>query len=478
MNLSFHGATRTVTGSCHLLGCNGRRILVDCGLFQGGRELREENEAAFGFDAGSIDIVLLTHAHLDHCGRLPLLARRGFRGEVVATPATFELARLVILDSVHLQLEDARHHGHRDGGHRDGDHRDGNHRDGRRRDDRHHEDVLYSMVDAMEAIGRFGRAAAYRKPFELAPGIRATFFDAGHILGSASILLEAQEHGRRRSFLFSGDIGNVGRPLSRRPETPASADVVVMEATYGDRRHRPYAASVDELYEAIDATLVRGGNVLIPTFALERTQEILYALHQAIARRRLPRGLPVFLDSPMAVSATEIFRKHPDAWPTEIGPVFAGGNDPFDLPNLTVARETSDSMAINRISGGAVILAGSGMCTGGRIVHHLRHNLGNEKASVIFVGFAAQGTPARHIIDGAKTVRLLGEDIAVRAHVHTINGFSAHADQPELLAWHNGIAGVRQTFVVHAETSVMTAFAERLGTANLHIPELHARFEV
>jgi metallo-beta-lactamase family protein len=457
MNLSFHGATRTVTGSCHLLECNGRRILADCGLFQGGRALSEENEAAFGFDAASIDLVLLTHAHLDHCGRLPLLARRGFRGEVVATAATFELARLVILDSVHLQLEDARHH------HRGGPHRDA---------------VLYSMVDALEAISRFGRAARYREPFELAPGIRATFFDAGHILGSASILLETEQKGRRRSVLFSGDIGNEGRPLSRRPQTPPAADIVVMEATYGDRRHRPYAASVEELYDAVDATLVRGGNVLIPTFALERTQEVLYALHQAIATRRLPRGLPVFLDSPMAVSATEIFRKHPDALPDEIGHAFAGDDDPLDLPNLTVARETSDSMAINRISGGAVILAGSGMCTGGRIVHHLRHNLGNEKASVVFVGFAAQGTPARRIIDGAGTIRLFGEDVAVRARVHTINGFSAHADQQELLAWHRGMTGVRLTFVVHAEPSVMAAFAAKLGASDVRMPVLHERFDL
>ena len=454
MKLSFHGAARTVTGSCHLFEANGRRVLVDCGLFQGGRELHEENAADFGFDPAKIDIVCLTHAHLDHCGRLPLLAKRGFRGEVIATAATFDLARLVLLDSTHLQMEEARHRQHRSGRTRSA------------------AEPLYSMLDTLDSIGRFGRAARYGVPLEMAPGIRATFFDAGHILGSASILVELDEAGRRRSILFSGDIGNAGRPLLRAPSTPGAADVVVMEATYGDRLHRSYAASVEELDGAIAATLARGGNVLIPTFALERTQEVLYCLHEAIASGRLPRSLSVFLDSPMAISATEIFTRHPEARSPALDAAISARLDPFDIPGLHMTRETAESKAINRITGGAVILAGAGMCTGGRIRHHLLHNLSNPNASVIFVGFAAEGTPARRIIDGAKCLSLLGEEVAVRAKIHTINGFSAHADQRELLAWRGSVDRVEETFVVHAEESVMEEFALRLE-GRVVMPRLH-----
>ncbi len=462
MNLSFHGAAETVTGSCHLLEACGVRILVDCGMFQGGRELQEDNAAPFGFDAASIDYVLLTHAHLDHVGRLPLLVKRGFRGEVIATSATFELARLVILDSAHLQSEDARHHRHSRSSKRESDDCE----------------PLYSMLDALDAIGRFGRSAEYGKVIPIASGVRATFFDAGHILGSASILVEANEGGRERSILFSGDIGNDGRPLLRAPQTPAAAEHVVMEGTYGDRCHRPFAASVDEFFDAINSTLARGGNVLIPTFALERTQDILYFLHEGIAQARLPATLPVFLDSPMAISATEIFRRHPECYSSGMAGRFAAGADPLSVPGLRMTRETLESIAINRIHGGAVIMAGAGMCTGGRIRHHLAGNLGNAAAGVVFVGFAALGTLARRIVDGARTVRILGEDITVRARIHTINGFSAHADQRELVAWHNRIGGTKMTFLVHGEASAISELGTHLAPSRIEIPKLHQVFRL
>jgi len=318
--------------------------------------------------------VLLTHAHLDHCGRLPLLPKRGFRGEVIATAATFDLARLVILDSAHLQLEDARHQLRAEGRGQGGQ----------------TEEPLYSMIDALDAIGRFGRAAAYRRPVALATGLDATFFDAGHILGSGSILFELEEHGRRCSLLFSGDIGNRGRPLLRDPETPGSADFVIMETTYGNRAHRAFSESVAEFYEAINETLARGGNVLIPTFALERTQDVLYFLRQGIEQKQLLPSLSVFLDSPMAISTTEVFRRHPESCAEGLGRSLTAGNDPFSLPGLTLARETVQSIAINRITGGSVIMAGSGMCTGGRIRHHLANNLDRPAAGIIFVGFAAE----------------------------------------------------------------------------------------
>lgn len=461
MKLSFHGAARTVTGSCHLVECNDRRILVDCGLFQGSRDLEDENAADFGFDPSTIDHVLLTHAHLDHCGRLPLLARRGFRGEIVATAATFELARLVLLDSTRLQIEEARRLRSR----------------GHRKEAGSAADAAYSMANTLDAIGRFGRTAKYGVPLTLAPGVRASFFDAGHILGSASVLIESNDSGRARSVLFSGDVGNSNRPLLRPPAPPRGPDAVVMEATYGNRNHRSYAASVQEFVESIAATLERGGNVLIPTFALERAQEILFCLHQAIADGRLPRTLPVFLDSPMAASATEIFARHPDMRSAVLDEALAAEGDPFDIPALRMTREASDSIAINRITGGAVIIAGSGMCTGGRIRHHLLHNLENPDASVVFVGFAAEGTLARRIIDGVRTVPLFGQDVAVKARIHTINGFSAHADQSELLTWHGRVGARHDTFLVHGEETVMAALAARL-TGRVHMPRLHEEFEL
>ncbi len=433
---------------------SNRRILVDCGLFQGGRELAEENADAFGFDPAAIDYVLLTHAHLDHCGRLPLLAKRGFRGEVITTSATRELARLVLLDAAHLQDEEARRQANQN----------------RRRGEDGAPSALYTVLDALNCLDRFGRTAEYEKPLELLPGLRATFFDAGHILGSASILVEASEKAKTRSVLFSGDIGNAGRPLLRAPSPPDRAEIVVMESTYGDRLHRPLADSIEELYAAIGGAFARGGNVIIPTFALERAQEILYVLHQGVEKNRLQPAVQVFLDSPMAISATEIIKRHPECLDRTVADLLREGSDPLCLPNLHFARETADSIAINGISGGAIIMAGSGMCTGGRIRHHLRHNLWRTGSAIIFVGCAASGTLARQIIDGAKHVRLFGEDISVCAAIHTINGFSAHADQRELLSWRSSIGGCETTFLVHGEEPVMKKLAEHLPGHRIEMP--------
>lgn len=459
MKLSFHGAARSVTGSCHLLEAAGRRILVDCGLIQGSRDTEEENEAAFGFEPGAIDMVLLTHAHLDHCGRLPLLVKRGFRGEIIATPTTRDLARLVLLDAAHLQEEDARRRQRRT----------------YRRGKDNVEAPLYTLLDVFDTLDRFGRHAEYDTVIEVAQGLRVCFFDAGHILGSASILIEIEEEGEARRLLFSGDLGNAGRPLLAPPSAPAEAEFVVMESTYGDRRHRPYAASVEELYEAITATFRRGGNVIIPTFALERAQEILFAMRQGIEQSRLPPSMSVFLDSPLAIGATEIFRRYPRLYSATVAELFAHHSDPFSFTGLHFVRETADSIAINRVTGGAVIMAGSGMCTGGRVRHHLRHNLWRPEASIVFIGFAARGTLARRIIDGGREVDLFGEPVAVRAQIHTINGFSAHADQQELVDWRDRIGGVEKTFLVHGEEAAMSALAEKLS-GPVEAPYQHQTF--
>lgn len=457
VRISFHGADRGVTGSCHRVEARGLRVLVDCGLYQGGRDLEEENAEPFGFDPAEIDVVLLTHAHLDHCGRLPILVRQGFRGEIVATSATRDLTRLVLLDAAHLQEEELVHRV-------------------RRAQRRHVREEpsgpLYSVSDALQTLERFVHPAPYGRPVALPGGARATFLDAGHILGSASVLLEIGEGSSRRALLFSGDLGNSGRPLLRDPAPPPDADVVVMETTYGDRDHRSLASSVDELHGAIAAAFARGGNVIIPTFALERAQELLFFIRQGVEQARIPAGTHVFLDSPMAISATDIFRHHPECYDEETRELFRLRDDPFAIPNLHFTRESSESMAINRIVSGAIILAGSGMCTGGRVRHHLRHQLGDERTAVIFVGYAAGGTLARQIIEGATSVRIHDEDIRVRARIHTINGFSAHAGQSELLAWHARTGDPQRTFLVHGEEAAMAAFAARLPKG-AQMPRLH-----
>ncbi len=457
MHIEFHGAAGGVTASCHLIEVADKRILVDCGMYQGSRELEEENAEPFGFDPETIDYVLLTHAHLDHCGRLPLLVKRGFRGEILTTGASRDLAKLVMMDAAHLAEEEARRKTHQ----------------ARLAGSKETIEPLYSMLDVFDALDYFGRRIDYNQPTRICKGIRVTFIDAGHILGSACILLHLHEESRRLKLLFSGDLGNKGRPILRDPSRPPRADVVVMEATYGNRCHKPVPPSVEELYRAILNTFERGGNVIIPTFALERAQEILYFLREGIEQKKIPRYLPVFLDSPMAISATEIFRRHPECYDRETCTLFCEGNDPFDLPELHFTRETAESMRLNQIDSGAVIMAGSGMCTGGRVRHHLKHNLARPECSVIFVGYAARGTLARAIIDGAKTVRIFGREIPVNASIYTIGGFSAHADQKELLAWHRHTGTPRKTFLVHGENAALTTLAEKLQPSPVEIPRLH-----
>lgn len=431
-------------------------------MYQGSRELDEENAAPFGFDAASIDYVLLTHAHLDHCGRLPLLTKRGFRGEVITTSATRELTRLVVLDAAYLLEEDVRHRARRKG-----------HDNAKSRANA----PLYSTLDALNCLDNFGRIATYSEAFEVAPGVSATFLDAGHILGSASIFLQLSESGRATNVLFSGDLGNAGRPLLRGPVPPPHAENVVMETTYGDRLHKPLGPSIDELFEAITETFKRGGNVIIPTFAVERAQELLYFLNEGIRKGRIAESTQVFLDSPMAISATEIFRRHTECFAPVTAKRFQNAQDPFGLPGLHFTREAAESVALNNIRGGAIIMAGSGMCTGGRVRHHLRHNLDRDNAAIVFVGYAGAGTLARRIIDGAKQVRIFGEDVPVRARIYTINGFSAHADQAELLAWQKQ-TGSSRTFLVHGEQDRMTEFSTHLPETHVEMPESNQIFEL
>jgi metallo-beta-lactamase family protein len=335
---------------------------------------------------------------------------------------------------------------------------------------------LYSVFDTLNSFDRFGRTAHYGKPIKVARGIEATFGDAGHILGSAWIFLNLEEDGKTRRVLFSGDLGNSGRPVLRDPDTAPETDYLLIETTYGDRLHRSFDDSVTELYDAINDTIKRGGNAVIPTFALDRAQELLYMITEGEKTGRLPKGLSVFLDSPMAIAATEVYSRYPDCYRSDLREMFGRGRDPFHPAGLTMVRETAESMNLNNVSG-AVILAGSGMCTGGRVRHHLVHNVGREDSSIIFVGYAARGTPARRIIDGAKTIRLFGDECTIKARTYTINGFSAHADQSELLAWEK-TAKPKHICLVHGEEKSMAAMAAKLNGRDVRMPKLHQTIEL
>lgn len=461
MKLEFHGAARNVTGSCHMVRCQDKTILIDCGMYQGGKAMDEENRQDFGFDPKSIDILLLTHGHLDHCGRIPLLVKKGFKGKIVTTAATRELARLVMLDSARIQEYEAKYRNKRL----------------RKKGKTPNAVPLYTTLDALTCLDFFYDITAFNHSYDLGPGMKATFYDAGHILGAANILLELTERGRNKRILFSGDLGYSGRAILRDPSVPPEADIVVMETTYGNRLHKQLEPSISELYEAIEATHKRGGNVLIPSFALERTQEILYYLREGIASGKVKDSVQVFLDSPMAISATEIFQRHPECFDEETWEIFKTGEDPFDLPGLHFSRETAQSIALKQIKG-AIIIAGSGMATGGRIRHHLEHNLWREEASVVFVGYAANGTLARQIIDGKDPVRIFGNEVDVRAQIYTIGGFSAHADQEDLLQWHSQTGSPEKTFLIHGEISVMETFASLLKDTKVEIPKLHQVYEI
>jgi metallo-beta-lactamase family protein len=460
MDVTFHGAAGGVTGSCHLVEAVGKRILIDCGIFQG---VDSVNDPDFAFDPRSIDYVLITHAHLDHCGRLPLLVKQGFHGEIILTDPSRALMAIVLADAASLQVEEADRQSRQ-----------------RRRQGKQVTEATYDIPDVFETMALVGRTARYQQPFELCPGVRVTFGDAGHILGSAWILLDVTENGRHQRIVFSGDVGNRSRPLLNTPAPAPQVDYVVMESTYGERTHKAIKVSIQEMKDAIRETIARDGNVVIPTFALERAQEILYYLREMSEQGDLPRRTQVFLDSPLAITATDIFRRFPDYLSRAARVQFARGRDPFRLPGLHSTRDTTQSREINAIRSGAIILAGSGMATGGRVLHHLRYNLWRPECSIIFVGFAAQGTLARRIIDGEPYVRVFGEDIHVAAHIYTINGFSAHADRDELLDWHHSSGSPRTTFLVHGEDTSRNALAEALEQRGMHVekPLLHQRYSL
>lgn len=443
MRLTFAGAAETVTGSCFHLEVGGQQFLVDCGMFQGLPELEACNFTPFPFDPKEVDWLILTHGHLDHLGLIPRLVREGFRGNVVTTVPTRDIAHIMLMDAARIQEEGG------DGG-------------------------LYTVEDALTALDHFHPLVEYGEEVELAPGISVRFHDAGHILGAAFAELRVAGN----TLVFSGDLGNKGKPLVEDPNYPPQSSALVLESTYGDRTHPPIAESVDELRRAIVETLEARGNVVIPSFALERTQEVLYIIFNLWQERRIPR-CRIYLDSPLATQATKIFERYTDRFPKPARRLFRKKRDPFDFELLEYTLTKGASKRIPSDEGGTIIIAGSGMCTGGRVLYHLRTDLPRPESSVVFVGYQAVGTLGREILDGASRVEVLGSIVPVRARIWRIDGLSAHADQPILVDWALH-ADPGQVFLVHGEEPSLKALSERLQAHGLatHIPTWHEAVEL
>jgi metallo-beta-lactamase family protein len=440
------GAAQNVTGARYYVEANGTRLLVDCGLYQE-RELRTRNWHPFFVEPERLDAVLLTHAHLDHCGLLPKLAQEGFQGRIYCTAATSEIAQIVLRDSAHIQEEDAAFKSRR--------HR----REGRKGP--YPEIPLYTVEDAKSCFPLFS-PIHYGEQVEIGDGITATYHDAGHILGSSMISLEVRRNGERKTILFSGDVRSWNKPIIEDPTLFSEADYVLVESTYGDKVHKGSGRISDELAQVINSAVETGGNIVVPSFALERAQEVLYYLNQLLIEKRIPQ-LMVFVDSPMAVRITEVFERHPELFDDEMIELIRRRQSPFDFPGITMVKTVEGSKAINNIRGTAMIVAGSGMCTGGRIKHHLVRNISRPESTILFVGYQAVGTLGRHILDGAEEVRILGQKHPVRARVTQISGFSAHGDRNDLFHWLSSLKRSPQhVFVVHGEPDVARQFAEFL----------------
>jgi metallo-beta-lactamase family protein len=435
IRLSFLGAAQNVTGSQYLVETDNIRLLVDCGLYQE-RELKGRNWSPFFMPPQSLGAVLLTHAHLDHCGLLPRLVQKEFDQAIYCTAATAEITRIMLLDAGKLQEEDAEFKKRR--------------HQKEKRKGKYPEIPLYTQADA-EAVFPLFSPVKYGAPVRVSEGIEASFHDAGHVLGSSMIKLKIRQNGEQRTVIFSGDIGRWKKPMLEDPTLFDEADYVIIESTYGDRLLEPVGETAQEFAEIISDTANKGGNIIIPSFALERSQEIMYYLNKFRLEGRTP-SLPTFVDSPMAISITEVFNDYPHLFDGEMKKLLSQERSPFDFPELKLTRTTEESKELNRLTGSNIIIAGSGMCTGGRIKHHLVNNITREESTILFVGYQASGTLGRHIVDGAKSVRILGQYHPVRARIAQVQGFSAHADRDELIKWLSSLTKPpRRVFITHGE---------------------------
>jgi metallo-beta-lactamase family protein len=461
LSIAFQGAARTVTGSRHRIRFGERSWLFDCGLYQGHRDEAEAINRTFAFEPGSLDAVVVSHAHLDHTGNLPTLVSRGYAGPIHATPATRDLSRPMLMDSAFLQEKDVhtvnKRHPHKP------------------------RQPLYTTDDVGATLARF-TTHEYHQPWDLMPGVRVVYWDAGHILGSALTTFEIQNGGRTHRIGMSGDLGRPARPILRDPEVPPGVDTLVLESTYGDRVHGDAAESERRLAELVVRTVERRGRVLVPAFSVGRTQELVATLHALGLQGRVP-DVPMFVDSPLAREATAVFVKHPELFDGETRRAFETEHGaPFGFDRLRYVGSPDESRSLNDLADPCIIIAGSGMCEGGRILHHLRHGLGDPRNAVLFVGFQAEGTLGRRLHDGMTPVNVFGEPHDVKAEVASLDGFSAHADQHELVAWVERLRPApRRIFLVHGEPTPAETLAgllrERIG-CEVKVPEKGEEFEL
>ncbi len=450
MRIQFLGGVRTVTGSATLLEKDSLKWLVDCGMFQGNKDLEERNRSTQPYHAKDLSFILLTHAHIDHSGLIPKLVKEGFQGKVICTKATLDLCEVMLRDSGHIQEMETEWQNRK------------NKRSGKKGFN-----PLYTVADA-EASLRYFRSVIYDEIVSLADGLKVQFRDAGHILGSAIIEIWVEEAGKNNKLVFSGDLGSPNQPIVRDPSFVEEGDVLWLESTYGDRLHKSREETIQEFSQILQEAIRSHGKVVIPAFAVERTQDIIYTIGQLMRKGLLP-SIPVYIDSPLAISATEIFKKNSDCFDQETRALLLGGENPLDLPELIYTRTTEESKAINEDSTPGIIISASGMCDSGRIQHHLKHHLWQESSHIVIIGYQAEGTIGRRLVDGTKTVRLFGEEIAVKAHIHTLGGFSAHADQRGLLQWLSHFKNPNlEVFVNHGEERASMELG-RLIRQELHL---------
>ena len=439
MKVEFLGGVRTVTGSATLLEKNSLKWLVDCGMFQGSKEIEERNRNIQSYDPKDLSFILLTHAHIDHSGLIPKLVKEGFRGKVICTKATFNLCEVMLRDSGHIQEMESEWQNRK-----------------HQRSGKMEVIPLYTVKDAEESL-RYFQTVGYDEIFPLAEGVRVCFRDAGHILGSAIIEIWGEEGGQEKKLVFSGDLGSLDQPIIRDPTKIEKGDVLWLESTYGNRLHKSREETVNELLKIIQEAIRDQAKVVIPAFAVERTQDIIYTLGQLIRKGFIPSipVYPVYIDSPLAISATEIFSRNSDCFDEETKALLSEGENPLELPEIIYTQTTEESKAINEDSRPGIIISASGKCDSGRIKHHLKHHLWRKESHIVIIGYQGEGTIGRRLVDGAKTVRLFSEEIAVKAHIHTLGGFSAHADQKELLEWLSHFNNPQlEIFVNHGEEKI------------------------